>query len=729
MSVRIYPVVKTEPFCDDYYVKVNGVAAETNTARVSAIPFNRRWPGHQRDISQSEPIQFLSLATDEALEFEITPKHSFEKVTVRPAALGIEPEVTADGKIKFRLEKPSYFTVEAYGRNKALHIFADPMPEYDVDVNDENVIYFGPGEHDVGEIVLQSNQTLFIDEGAVVYACVFARDAENMRILGRGILDNSRNKEKILFEVNATDNHEAIKNAKRKHTVVFEYCNNIEIDGITIRDSLVYNVRPSACKNIKIKNVKIIGCWRYNSDGIDMHNCVDVHISDCFLRTFDDSICVKGFDCYYEDDIEAKVKEAMYRGGKSYDVFKNVLVENCVIWNDWGKCLEIGAETRAEEICDIVFRGCKIIHVSGPALDCLNVDFADVHDVVYEDIDIELDDVIPQQMIQKSDDHEYSQLDNDYVPSIFCAMVRFHHEYSAGGTRRGKNRDIAFKNIRILGRQKIKATFEGHGEDSMTENVTVSEVYQNGKPLEELIIRKNEFTRNINFVPAKDEFAEMKKNTVKSTDQLKSKSYIRFDGDNSSLKIMLAGNSITLHGYRPQIGWFGEWGMAASSIDKDYAHLLIKKVREKRDAEFCICQVSEWETTYKNGETVLEKYEDARDFGADVIVFRAIENCSSKEFEPELFKSELVKLLDYLGGKKKAQIILTTGFWRHPGDAMIEELSREKGYPLVRLGDLGQDDKMKAIGLFEHKGVANHPGDLGMENIADRIFEELERFI
>ena len=60
---------------------------------------------------------------------------------------------------------------------------------------------------------------------------------------------------------------------------------------------------------------------------------------------------------------------------------------------------------------------------------------------------------------------------------------------------------------------------------------------------------------------------------------------------------------------------------------------------------------------------------------------------------------------------------------------MIEELSREKGYPLVRLGDLGQDDKMKAVGLFEHKGVANHPGDLGMENIADRIFEELKKLI
>ena len=309
-----------------------------------------------------------------------------------------------------------------------MHVFADPMPDYGVDIHSPDVIYFGAGEHDVGMLELKSNQTVFIDEGAVVYACIHAIDAENIKILGRGILDNSKNKEQILFEANEENNSTAVNNAVRLHTVQLEYCTDVEIDGITIRDSLVYNIRPIGCEDLRIKNVKIIGCWRYNSDGIDMHNCINVHISDCFIRTFDDSICVKGFDCYYEGDVEAEVRKAMYRNGRAYDVFKNVVAEKCVIWNDWGKALEIGAETRAEEICNITFRNCDVIHLTGTVLDCMNVDYADVHDVTFSDIRIEADEVIPAPSLQRSDAERYVNHNPQYMPQTICVEVTYHHE-------------------------------------------------------------------------------------------------------------------------------------------------------------------------------------------------------------------------------------------------------------------------------------------------------------
>ena len=521
MSINIYPITKTKDCCQDYEVKVNGQVVALDTARVSAVPFNRRWPGHQRGKEQTELINFLSLALDEAVTFKITPNKPFENVMIRPLSLGITPEIK-DGKISFTLEKPAYFTVEPFGRNNALHIFADPMPCYNIDYKDQNVIYFGAGEHDVGEIKLKSNQTLFIDEGAVVYGCVRAIDAENIRILGRGILDNSRNKEKILFEYNSENNNTAVNNAVREHTVQIEYCTNVEIDGITIRDSLVYNIRPIGCKNLHISNIKIIGCWRYNSDGIDMHNCEDVLIDNCFLRTFDDSICVKGFDCYYKDDVEEAVKAAMYRNGKAYDVFKNTVIRNCTIWNDWGKALEIGAETRAKEIHDIVFENCNIIHVTGPVLDCCNVDYADVHDVLYQNINVEYDDVIPECLIQKNDADTYQNANHDYFPTLIGVVSTFHHEYSAGGTRRGINRNITFRNIRLYGRQKPKLYFKGSDELHQTKDILVEDLYWNGELIpsfsdQDFVI--DNYTENIRYISTG--YKQMDKNTVRATEQLK----------------------------------------------------------------------------------------------------------------------------------------------------------------------------------------------------------------
>ena len=729
MSYNVYPVIDTDLFCDDYLVKVNGKEVKTNTARVSAIPFNRRWPGHQRQIEQSELAQFLSLSTDEPLTFEITPKDPFEEVKIRPKSLGITPE-TADGKIKFTLEKPAYFTVEAYGRNRALHIFADPIANYDVDINSPDVIYYGAGEHDVGWIELKSNQTLFIDEGAVVYACVRATDAENIRILGRGILDNSRNKEKILFEANVENNDKAISNAKRAHTIQIEYCTNIEIDGITMRDSLVYNVRPLGCENLNIRNVKIIGCWRYNSDGIDMHNCRNVHISDCFLRTFDDAICVKGFDFFYLSNEAEATQKAMYREGKCYDTFENVLVENCVIWNDWGKALEIGAETKAEEIRNITFRNCDIIHEIGPVLDCMNVDFADVHDVTYSDINIEADEVIPPPIIQTNDSETYVNNDPLYMPPTISVTVVFHHEYSGGGKRRGKNRNMVFKNINVYGDKLPNMEFIGYDEEHKTENILISGLTLNGEPLtslptENVII--GDFAENIRF--ESETYAQMAKNTVSSNGQLKELSYIKFDSPESTgTRVMFVGNSITLHGKKPEIGWNNEWGMAASAKEKDYVHLLEANIKElDRDAAFCLCQVAEWERRYKEGGAVLEKYEMARSFGADLIILRFIENVPADGYDSEVFTRELDSLVNYLNAKGNAKLVITTGFWKHPGDRDIREYAKKKGIPCVELGDLGEDDTMKAIGLFEHTGVANHPSDKGMAAIAKRIMEAITK--
>ena len=219
---------------------------------------------------------------------------------------------------------------------------------------------------------------------------------------------------------------------------------------------------------------------------------------------------------------------------------------------------------------------------------------------------------------------------------------------------------------------------------------------------------------------------QISKNTVKATNQLEPSKCVSFENiTNSGIRVMFVGNSITLHGVLPEIGWNERHGMAASKKENDYVHICMREIQKVYpDAAFCICQVSGWETNYKNGEEKHSLYERAREFNADVIIMRAVENCSMYEFDKDVFTLQYGKLLDYLNPDGKAKFIITTSFWKHIADESIREFAKTHKYPICELGDLGELDEMKAIGKFEHSGVANHPGDLGMQNIADRILEK-----
>lgn len=222
-------------------------------------------------------------------------------------------------------------------------------------------------------------------------------------------------------------------------------------------------------------------------------------------------------------------------------------------------------------------------------------------------------------------------------------------------------------------------------------------------------------------------YEQLKKNTVDARNQIAKSEHIRtYNEDGKGIRVMFAGNSITLHSPKEEIGWFGDYGMAASEREKDYVHLLMHEITKKdADAAYCICHVSEWERNYKNGSEIHGQFACAKAFQADIIIARFVENCSGNEFDIEIFKKEFAKFIEYLSDGGRANVVFTSGFWKHPGDRAIREFAEEKGCPFVELSDLGERDDMKAFGLFWHKGVAEHPGDGGMKAIAERIWKVL----
>lgn len=362
-----------------YRVKVDGKEILVNRTRVSAYPINRVWQGMQRPLDQTEEAYFVSFDLDSGVaELEITVDDGFESFELRPLAIGLSA-ATNGNTISLMLKKPLQFTVEVDGHHHALHVFANPpakKPEGDL-------LYFGKGEHDAGLIWLESNQTLYLEEGAVVYGVIFAKDAENIKVMGRGVLNSSPYRRGNDDGRGGQEVRDALakrglsqKDISYSGSLVLYHCKNVLIEGVTLIDSMFWTlIVRNRCRDITIDNIKIVGQWRYNSDGIDICNSQNILVKNSFIRSFDDCIVARG----------------AYLDGE-YGSLENVRVENCVLWCDWGIALEIWCGDKDTQVRNIVFEKNYIIRLSMCAID-IRTWFGSpdilVEDVLYKDIYID----------------------------------------------------------------------------------------------------------------------------------------------------------------------------------------------------------------------------------------------------------------------------------------------------------------------------------------------------
>lgn len=218
----------------------------------------------------------------------------------------------------------------------------------------------------------------------------------------------------------------------------------------------------------------------------------------------------------------------------------------------------------------------------------------------------------------------------------------------------------------------------------------------------------------------------MRENTVPSEHQVDE--HIAQSTLSGRPRILFVGNSITLHGAKAELGWYGNWGMAASCREKDYVHQVMKRVHHiVPDAGYMIVQTAGWERGYWNAPETFDFLCRAAAYDADIIVVRLGENVQPKELEAHDLTEGFVRLFDFLDPKHDKKLIVTDEFWPNRSkDACIEEACRRRNVEITRIGHLGTQDEMMAVGLFEHRGVAIHPGDKGMQCIAEIIFEKMK---
>lgn len=198
--------------------------------------------------------------------------------------------------------------------------------------------------------------------------------------------------------------------------------------------------------------------------------------------------------------------------------------------------------------------------------------------------------------------------------------------------------------------------------------------------------------------------------------------------------MLFLGNSITKHGPKADIDWSGNWGMAASAEAKDYVHLVTKALGENSGSppEVMVKNIADFERAYA-GYDVAGKIKEAFEFGADLIIVAIGENVPALKSEDDKaqFKSSVTKLLIGLkADKKQPTIVVRSCFWANQAkDEVLQQSCREVGGIFVDIGSLSKDEMNYARSerTFKHQGVANHPGDRGMQVIADALVKALPK--
>lgn len=464
-----------EKLFDACTLKVNGKPVDVYQCRVSKYPFNQVWPGYQRPIEQTELAGFAYWETDGVSKIEISAEE-VAKVVVRPLSLGIKPTMTGN-KIKFKLDKIKPVAVELGNSHTMIHLFPNPIQKSPVEkkvknfccpqcsfcspvVNeipkefDKNFYYFPAGVHHVGTLMLKSNDTVYIEGGAVVYGSLVADNADNIKIYGRGILDTAN-------IVRA--NRWARGGFGNLH---FRNCTNLKIEGIVLRDPNSWGVNIRRCKNVELSNLKFIGYWRYNSDGIDLWDSENIVMKDCFIRAYDDSIIVRS----------------------SILPNRNIKVSNCVLWNDWGISLAVEADKPVKIVEDIHFENIDIIRASSNAMLIRNASGCKINNITFKNVNVELPAWHGAQIHQKPDEPEAlykPDYKSDYTPRLINLRIGAHSSKTKI-PEQSMIDGIVFENISLYGNENAPLLFHSLDEQRRIGTVLIKNLRYNGKPITDL---------------------------------------------------------------------------------------------------------------------------------------------------------------------------------------------------------------------------------------------------
>lgn len=234
------------------------------------------------------------------------------------------------------------------------------------------------------DLHLQPNSVLLANPDEAVYTesafrenrgegmmWISGKDIQNVSITGQGRIDGNG----VAFMGRELDDSYELKPVTdfdpRPHVLTLVNASNVKINGVTIANSAYWTVHLVGCCDVAISDISLLNNLKIrNGDGIDIDHSRKVRISNCFIESGDDCICLKNRrefeeygpceDVVVTNCIMTSRSCAVKIGSENMDAIRRVLFDNCIITKS---NRGIGIQNRDEgTVSDITF--------SNMTLDC-----------------------------------------------------------------------------------------------------------------------------------------------------------------------------------------------------------------------------------------------------------------------------------------------------------------------------------------------------------------------
>lgn len=416
-TLQVYTAPAGVPLITDFNVKVRLSGKAWQNLPVYLVKVDEvKSAGHH---TENASMAYFDFEGD--VEVSVTwLKGVVKTARVRPLSYNIPHRM--EGKtIYFKLTKPANLSVEVNNDLfHNLHLFANPVYTMASNKNDTNLIYFGPGVHEIPDQVLHvpSGKTVFVAGGAVLKGQLLVQHARDVRIIGSGMVDQS-----VKMGIR-------IANSK-----------NVQVEGLFATQCLT-----GGSDSVTIRNVKVISYYGWG-DGMNVISSRNVNIDRVFNRNSDDCTTVYGT-----------------RGGFSGGC-KNISMANSTLWADVGHPILIGTHgstPHPDTLENISYQNIDILDHKEQQLDyqgCMSINAGDnnlVRRVRFDNVRVE----------------------NFRQGQLLNIRVFYNRKYCTSPGRAIE--DVLFRNVSYQGTNAEISIIAGYNDERKVKNIRFENLMING---------------------------------------------------------------------------------------------------------------------------------------------------------------------------------------------------------------------------------------------------------